>query len=295
MERMLKYITSVILVSSALAQDSRNITNQFGYPEDVVTRQVGEINDRTQGIVRIYSADWCGPCKVLDKLVFDNTEGNPNALSFAERISQEGIVFQEIKNQHQNPKDKKTPRINEHIRKDAEFFRDELNGIPNARIYDTGKSFEGDREELAIRGIKSSLVEWGLPVLEKYIRRYALDEEISILSEEESKRVLEAIASNLFETKFGHLYEERIGFSFTPKDRNNSLALQTLGRLYTNGAGVKIGDERIIVTTPENIPKLPTDEQLEEVRVDPRYETYFQHELAYLKNVRDELNTVVDN
>ncbi len=190
---------------------------------DIITRRVGTEDDSTQGIVRVYGADWCEPCNELERKLDES--------GLMKELESEGIIFEFISNQHEN-KDKSRPRVNEHIRRGGGL--NNLNGVPDVFIYDTGRSSPNDRQELAIRGIR------GFDGLEEYIRRYALDQDVSLLIGNESAHVLEALASDLFDLQYGRIDNTRVGFIIVPKEPKNPRTLQEMARLHCVGKSIQV-------------------------------------------------------
>jgi hypothetical protein len=281
-----------IFVSTLAAAEEPTWYNRAENTRDVVTKQVGTIDDKTQGVVTVYGADWCGPCNMLEKAI--------EQTHLDENLAKEGIVFRYVRNQHEG-NDKSKPRVNEHIKKETPWFRKELNGVPCVFVDDLGRSYECDKKELAAKQLRGgqyffSSEEEKLPEsdkmklclerggLEAYIRRFALDQKVHLLTVEEAKKVLEALASDLYNVEFSRIYQDsRVGFRFTPK-RNDEKTKESTRRLQMIDNAVLLNGSETYEPIPIESFHSPTQEQFERIKVSPGCEKYFQDELDFLKS-----------
>ncbi|MBU0907061.1 MAG: thioredoxin family protein [Nanoarchaeota archaeon] len=274
-KKLFSVLTGIMLSALAKAQQPAQPT-WYNRPEtsrDVVTRQVGITDEKTQGVVTIYGADWCGFC--------DNLEKQIEETHLDEKLAEEGIVFRYIRNQNADG-DKSKPRVNEHIKKGSSWSRENLRGIPCIFIDDLGRSFKGDKAELAAQHLRK------FKGLEEYIERYALDRPVSLLTEEEKIKVLEGIGSGLYTVEYAPLYnDDRTGFRFTPKNRGDLTTRESIRRLHLVENAVFLWDSQIVGEyNPPSINKpryLPTDEQLSQIKVSNGYEKDFDIEINSLK------------
>ncbi|MBU0760408.1 MAG: hypothetical protein KJ858_01830, partial [Nanoarchaeota archaeon] len=241
----------------------------------VVTHQVGEINGQTQGVVTIYGADWCGPCNILEREIKES--------KLAEKLAKERVVFRFIRNQKD---EEKGSRVNEFLKRAIRADTTEVKLVPCIFIDDLGKSQEGDERELAIGQLGGKF-----EGLENHIRRYALDQKVSLLTDEEVPKVLEAIGSGLFKIQYKTIWENgRTGFYFEPRDVKDPKTADALERLQTIGNAVRIYDARVNKDyKPTKIEKpkhAPTQEQFDAIRVNPSCRDYFEDEMSNLTKTK---------
>ncbi|RMD67083.1 hypothetical protein D6817_02575 [Candidatus Pacearchaeota archaeon] len=277
LRNLIKVLAYSCLIASNCNAGTPTLYNQPKPFREVVTKQIGKIDDHTQGVVTIYGADWCGPCNRLEHEI--------ESSGLLKRLEKEGIVFRFIRNQATRNGKRVNEFIRSAIRQDTTF----LKYVPFVVIDDLGRSYNGDLKEMAIAGLSKP------EGLENYIRRYALDQDVHILTRQEALKVAEAIGSDLFKVRYGKLWQNgRKGFDFSPKDIHDKRTQEEIKRLQVIGNAVRIYDTRIIKEyKPKEIKSLrfvPTEEQIKRIRVEPEARKYYNDEIAYIRKVVSELN-----